>query len=292
MPPGDRSRRPARPAPWCRGLRIASMLWPSLLSAGVAQANEAGDWVAQAGWFFIAPHESSDPLRTELTPTALGELLGIGPEFESPGTAASVDRSDTLALTLTYFVTDHLAIKAESGIPARFDLRGEGLVRPTGPAGALIGVDLGAPANNPLARARQWSPALLLQYYFFEPQLRLRPFVGVGATYTWFTDIELNPSFRDEVQRNFGAPLALAAGAPGPTHAEAESSPSWAPIFNAGLAYALDERWGVLASVSHVPLKTTSTIVLSAADGTRLARSETTIDLDPIVTSLLLSYRF
>ena len=63
-------------------------------------------------------------------------------------------------------------------------------------------------------------------------------------------------------------------------------------IFNAGLAYSLSERWGLSLSVSYILLKTTSTIDLYANDGTRLARSETDLDLNPIVSSLLLSYRF
>lgn len=272
---------------WC-----AVSLWAVLMNPGSLRANEAGDWVIQTGWFLIAPQASSQPLHTELAPSVLGAVLGIEPSFSSPGTSASVSDSNTPALTLSYFFTDHLALKVEGGLPAEFELHGDGVVRPTGIAGSLINVDLGAADNQPLASARQWSPAALLQYYFFDSSQRLRPYLGVGATYTWFTDIELTPAFEQDVRRNFGAPLALATASPGPVRVTGEASSSWAPIVNAGLSYGVGERWGVSLSVSTIALRTTSTITLDADDGTRLARSSTRIKLNPIVTSLLLWYRF
>lgn len=272
--------------------RFAGLLLLLMLAATPVRAQEAGDWVAQAGWFFVSPQESSTPLRTSLAPSLLGSVLGIDPEFTSPGTSASVSDSGTPALTLSYFFTDHLALKVEGGIPAEFELSGSGVVRPTGISGALISVDLGDPANNPLATARQWSPAALLQYYFFDSSFALRPYLGLGFTYTWFTDVELNSGFDETLNNSFGRTLALAGGKPGPTRVEADASSSFAPIFNAGLAYSLSERWGLSLSVSYILLKTTSTIDLYADDGTRLARSETDLDLNPIVSSLLLSYRF
>ena len=48
----------------------------------------------------------------------------------------------------------------------------------------------GAPDNNPLLSVRQWSPALELQFFFNPETSRVRPFVGVGLTYTFFTDIQ------------------------------------------------------------------------------------------------------
>lgn len=256
-----------------------------------SRAEVGGDLVAQAGWFFISPQASSTPLRTQLAPSLVGNLLGIQPDFTSPGTSADVSDSNTPALTLSYFLTDHLVIKAEGGLPAEFELSGKGEVRPTGPAGLLLGIDLGDPANQPLAPAKQWSPAVLLQLYFRDPSVRLRPYLGIGGTYTWFTDVELHSAFRDDINRNFGAPLALAAGKPGPTRVEGKASPSWAPIFNAGLSIGLSERWSASVSLSKILLKTRSTIDLYADDGTRLARSYMDLDLDPLVASVILSYR-
>lgn len=257
-----------------------------------ASAEEvAGDLVVQAGWFHVMPQEKSKPLRTQLAPSLLGTVLGIQPEFVSEGTSASVADSGTPALTLSYFLTDHLVLKVEGGVPAEFEVTGRGEVRPTGLAGALINVDLGASENNPLATAKQWSPALLLQYYFRDPGVRLRPYLGVGATYTWFTDEELDPDFEDSVNSSFGIPLALASGHLGPTRVEAKSTPSWAPIANAGFAWRVGGRWSLSASVSYVGLSTTSKILLSAQDGTPLATSRTDLDLNPIVSSVLLSYR-
>jgi outer membrane protein len=275
----------------CLAPRAALAALLAAASSTAAAEEVAGDIVVQAGWFHVMPQDSSTPLRTRLAPSLLGTVLGIEPEFVSEGTSTSVANAGTPAFTVSYFLTDHLVIKAEGGMPAEFEVSGSGVVRPTGLAGSLISIDLGDPANNPLASAKQWSPALLLQYYFRDPGVRLRPFLGVGGTYTWFTDEELDPDFEDNINRSFGVPLALAAGRLGPTRVEAKSTPSWAPIANAGFAFRLAERWSLSASVSYVGLSTTSKIKLSAADGTRLATSETDIDVNPLVASLLLSYR-
>lgn len=265
-----------------------------LLSAacGSALAQEAGDNVVQVGVFHIETLDSSDELRTELRPSLIGDVLGIEDNFTSPGTSASVGSADTLALTYTRFLTHHWALKIEGGIPAEFELSGAGVVAPTGITGALFNVDLGDPANNPLATARQWSPAILLQYYFRGAEAKWRPYVGAGISYTWFTDVELKDAFSDDLNQQFGAVLALAAGKPGATRTDAEASTSLDPIINAGLAWALSENWGLSSSISFAPISTTATINITAEDGTRLARSRTDIDTNPLVMSLFLNYRF
>jgi outer membrane protein len=271
---------------------LAAGLLIVALGGGSAHAARAGDLILQGGLFHLAPRESSEPLQTDLAPSLLGAVAGIQPSFSSEGTATSVSNEYTPALTLSYFLTDHWVIKAEGGIPAEFELYGEGVVRPTGPTGLLLRVDLGAAANNPIASVRQWSPALLLQRYFRAHQSRLRPYLGVGVTYAWFTDVALKPTLRDELARRFGAPLALATGNPGPTSVSADSDADWAPIVNAGLSYALGERWSLSLSASYLFLETTSRITIAADNGTRLAESTTALDLGTVVSSVLLYYRW
>ena len=110
-------------------------------------------------------------------------------------------------------------------------------------------------------------------------------------TYTWFTNVELSKGFYDDLNGTFGRTLAAANGnSINGTHVDAKSSPDWAPIINAGLSYAFNRSWGLSASISYVDLKTTSTINIFAADGTRLSHSTTDIDIDPLVTAVVLSY--
>lgn len=264
----------------------------AVMVAPAAHALKAGDLIVQGGWFYIAPQESSEPLNTKLAPSLAGSALGIDPHFSSPGTSLSVSDSNTPALTLSYFLTDHFVVKLEGGVPAEFDLSGQGVVRPTGPAGALVNVDLGASQNNPLASVRQWSPAILGQYYFRNPGDKIRPYLGLGVTYTWFDNIEPDKDFEQSLNQNFGSVLALATGSNLNTHVSAEAESDIAPIFNAGLSLELDERWSLSLSVSYLALKTTSQITISSDDGTQLAKSNSKLDLNPIVSSFLISYRW
>ncbi|WP_028080383.1 OmpW/AlkL family protein [Solimonas soli] len=264
---------------------MRSLLLPLALCsiALPAAAQTAGSVVLQAGWLHVQTLDSSTPLHTNA-------LLVLGREssFDSPGTSASIGNADTLVLASSYFVTDHLAIKFEGGIPPTFDLYGKGVVR-SPLLGQLINVDLGA--HNPIASSRQWSPALLFQYYFRHPEATWRPYLGLGVTYTWFTNVELSKGFYDDLNNEFGKTLAVTnLKSPNGTHVDARSSPDWAPIVNAGLSYAFNRNWGLSASVSYVDLKTTSTINIFAADGTRLSHSTTDIDIDPLVTAVVLSY--
>lgn len=245
----------------------------------------------QLGWLHAQTLDSSTPLHTDLRPSLIGRALGIAPSFDSPGTGASIDDADTLALTFTHFFTDRYAVKFEAGIPPRFHLYGHGTVAPTGLAGKLFNLDLGAAASNPLASAREWSPSLLVQDYLL-PGARLRPYLGFGATYTWFSGVALNPVFAQAVNQEFGGVLAAAAGKPGSTTTRAAVTRSWAPVFNGGASWRIDHRWTLTASLSYVLVETDATITVDAADGTRLATSRAHIRVDPLVTSLLLGYRF
>src|SRR3546814_11228665 len=69
---------------------------------------------------------------------------------------------------------------------------------------------LGTRDGNPLFSARQWSPALLAQYYFGQPDAHWRPVLGMGVTYTFFTDVKLDRDFENDLNKTFGRSLALA----------------------------------------------------------------------------------
>ena len=250
-----------------------------------------GNHLIQVGVFHVDTLDDSEPLSTTLRPGAAA-LLGVQSEFESAGTGAQVSSSDTLALIYSYFVTDHFALKFEGGIPAQFKLHGTGTVAPTGPAGQLINVDLGDPANNPLAEVTQWSPVFMLQYFFRDPRKEIRPYVGLGVTYTWFTDIKADPDFEDALNNQFGRTLALANLSPGQTVVDAKAKSDIAPVFNMGVSAELSEHWSLSASLSLSLLSTTAKITIDAANGDRLATSTTDLDLNPLVAALLLGYRF
>lgn len=275
-------------------LMAAALLAPS--SAAMAQASDSespgkGNSILQIGMVHIDTLDKSRPLSTSLQP-GLAALGGVQGDFVSEGSGATVSDSETLALIYLYSLTDHIALKFEGGIPARFELYGEGLVQPTGPLGQLINVDLGDPQNNPLTKVTQYSPVFMVTYSFREAAAAIRPILGLGVTYTWFRGIKFDQDFKDQLNRQFGATLALANLDPGPTRVSAKSAADIAPVFNAGVSADLSPRWNLTASITFIPLKTTARIMIDADSGERLATSSTKLDLNPLVVALLLGYRF
>lgn len=271
---------------------MASAAFACAIAAGTAHAQSAGDNIISAGWLHIITADSSKPMTTQVTQYPLTSLA-VPAHFTSPGTGASVSNADTAALVLTHFFTDHLAVQSVAGVPPTFSLSGHGVIAPPGIAGALSSIDIGAAKSNPIVGSvRQWSPTVLLQYYFGAAQSRFRPFLSAGVSYTFFTDIQLNPNFESALNQNFGTVLAALALKPGATSVEAKASPSWQPVINAGFSYAFDKHWVANASVSYLPLKTTANIKIKAADGSVLASSDADIKINPIVTFVSIGYRF
>lgn len=95
-----------------------------------------------------------------------------------PVNGASVDSADTIGLATTYFITDHIATTAIGGIPPKFRLTGTGSLSALGRVGS----------------AYEWSPTILLKYYFHNAASNLRPYLAAGASYVWFSRVKLEPA--------------------------------------------------------------------------------------------------
>ncbi|MDB5985326.1 MAG: rane protein [Nevskia sp.] len=264
----------------------------SLAGCGGAYAQQAGDNLIQLGYGHVLTLDSSQPLRTTLNTSVLTDLLGIRSPFVSPGTESSVGDSSTVFFSMKHFFSDHIAVAADGGIPAHFKISGHGVIRPTGVTGTLFNVDLGDRANNPLATAKQWTPAMLAQYYFGAATAELRPFVGIGASYTWFTQVNLDPNFEAASEANFGQVLALANGKPRPTHVTAYASSSFQPLFNLGVTQRITSHWSLSASMTYAMLHTRADIKIKARDDTVLSDSTTRIGINPLAMTLFLGYNF
>ncbi|HDV6328199.1 TPA: OmpW family protein [Burkholderia cenocepacia] len=258
-----------------------------------AHAQSAGSNVVTLGWFHIMPQQSSTPMTTNVAPTPINTPLRLPPSFTSAGTGLHTSGADTVGLTVSHFLTDHIAVTSVAGVPPVFKVSGQGTIKPPGPAGALGTQNIGLGSVNPIVKSvRQWSPAVILQYYFGQATAKFRPFLGLGVSYNWFSDLQLNTNFIKQTQDNLGAILAAGAGKPGTTSVEAKASSSWQPVFNAGLQYNLTEHFGLVASVTYIPLKTTSTVTIKAADGSVLAESKSDLKADPIISYVGMTYKF
>ncbi len=228
------------------------------LGCGSALAQQAGNWQVGAGWLRLMPQDSSQPLT--LTSPVPSVLYGSG---------ASVSNSDTLGLNLTYFVDSHWAVEGVFGIPPKFKLNGTGTLARVGELGD----------------ARQWSPTVLGKYYFNEGEAKFRPFVGLGLSYVWYSNVNLTQNLQGALGSQLGRP-------PLSTVTTAKLDSAFAPVFNVGAAWQFDPHWGVSFSVSYLPLKTKAKLTTTSITGFPVATSEARLKLDPIVTYLALTYRF
>ncbi|MDB5731852.1 MAG: OmpW family protein [Variovorax sp.] len=228
------------------------------LGSGSAIAQKAGDWQVGAGWLHFAPQDSSKPLT--LTSPVPSVLFGSG---------AGVSNSDTLGLNAVYFFDSHWAIEGVFGIPPRFKLNGTGTLAPVGQLGD----------------ARQWSPTLIGRYSFNDSDAKLRPFIGLGLSYVWYSSVNLTPGLQGALGSQLRQP-------PLSTVTTAKLDSSFAPVFNAGVAYQFDPHWGVSFSVSYIPLRTKAKLTTTSFSGFPIATSEASLKLNPIVPFLALTYRF
>lgn len=228
----------------------------ALASISAAHAQSANTFYVTTGWFRFMPQDSSDPLKID--------SAGGAPVNQSiPNTGASIGSSDTLGLSLGYFITDSFAAEAELGIPPKFDLSGGGSFSQFGKVGS----------------ARLWSPALIFKYYFNKPDAKFRPYLGLGVTYAWFTDAKItNSSFQQGVLG-------------GPTNVSTDRS--WAPVFNVGFNYMFTKHWFAGASLSYIPISVIATFDTKVNNqlGTE-RRTEAKIHLNPLVTYLKVGYMF
>lgn len=222
-----------------------------------AAAQSAGDNIVNVGWFHLKTYDSSETLRNTFPAPA-----------PIAGSSATVGSADTLGLAFTHFVTDNFALTADLGIPPKFKLDGAGSLASLGQIGT----------------ARQWSPAIIAKWYFGDRNSQIRPFVGLGLTRVWYSDVNLSPS----LQRAVTAPYNL--GITGT--ATANLSSSWSPVANLGLTYNIDKKWSIGFSISYIPLDTDAEIIGRNAAGNVISRHTTNLTLDPLVTFLSVGYKF
>lgn len=227
--------------------------------AASASAQKAGDNVISAGWMHLKPFDSSKPVRVT-SPI----------QQEMPGSGSTVGSSDTLGLAYTRFLTDNLSLTFDAGIPPKFTLTGTGTLSGVGEIGT----------------ANQLSPAVLLKWHFLESNAKLRPFVGAGLTYVWYDNIKTTEKFQGYMSN------AMSRGATSAGRTKVDLESSFAPVLNAGVTYAIDDRWSLNFSASYILLKTTAKMETTILGAPAVFKSETKLTLNPLVTFLSVGYKF
>ncbi len=242
-------------------LKIAALALAAALSTS-AFAQSGGEDVVSAGWFHIAPQDSSSPLSVT-APAALASTVG--------GSGASVDTSDTFGVSWVHFFTDNWAGSLDIGVPPTYKLQGTGTLAFVGQVG----------------EAKQWAPTVLAKYFFNDANAEFRPFVGFGVSHVSYKDISLTSNFQASVD---GLLAQMSQGAVQGAGTSASLNSSWAPVLNVGGSYAITKQWYASLSVSYLHLKTTADLTTESNIGP--VSSTTTIKINPFVTFLAIGYRF
>lgn len=224
-----------------------------MAAAPTVQAYEAGDIIGRAGVAVVDPDSSS----SNLTSNALGEI---------DGARVRVGSNTQLGLTLSYMLTDQLAVGVLGATPFKHDIKGDG---------SVLGV------TGKLAETRHLPPTITLQYFPMPSASKVQPYAGIGVNYTNFFEEQTTQTLTDTY-------ASLAAGV---DRTDIELDDSFGLAAELGLDYMITDTVGVNAAVWWVDIDTEATINAYAGN-TRADTSTIDVDIDPWVYMVGVSYRF
>ncbi|SMF99474.1 OmpW/AlkL family protein [Burkholderia singularis] len=224
--------------------------------ASHANAQSSGKLQLGVGWLHVMPKGDADPIVVE-------SIAGAPANQQQSGTSAHAGVSDAASLMAEYFVTDNIGVAFLAGTPFTTDLIGSRSL-------ASFGV---------IGKTKPQAPVLEVRYHFLAADAKLRPFVGLGVNYTWYSDTHI-------VSRSF-----LDATCGPACSSRASLSPSWNPTFEFGANYAFSKHWSINASLSYIPLSTTLTTNATTATGVDIV-TKMRVKVNPLVTHLDIAYTF
>lgn len=168
----------------------------------------------------------------------------------------TVDDNTQLGLNFVYFHDSNWAIELLAATPFTHDITIQD-------KNSVLGVD---GAN--LGEVSQLPPTLSALYYF-DTRGAFKPYVGVGINYTIFFD------------EDFAAtPKSLGLS-------NLDLDGSFGLSAQIGADYHLDDKWSLNASIRYIDINTDARFDVA---GSNIGRAD--IDIDPMVYSLMLGYKF
>lgn len=203
--------------------------------AGNAAAQTSGTWSGKVGYNHFFPQVKS------------GDITGV------PNGKVDVGNGGALFASAAYMLNEHVSAELAFGVPPKLDIKGKGSIA----------------AAGKIADAKVWSPILMLQYRVGAPEATFRPYIGVGATYTRYSDVTTTPV------------LSMLTNPGGQTSASIDHA--WGVVAQLGATYNLNDRWFVDGSVVPMRVKTTA----------RLSTGQSVdVSVNPVLVNIALGYRF
>lgn len=156
------------------------------------------------------------------------------------GAIAKVDSDTQLGATFVYMIDNNLGFEVLAATPFSHDISVNGL--------GVIG------------ETKQLPPTFSIQYYF-NPEAKLRPYVGAGINYTTFFNDKTVPLLNGDLELDDSIGLAA----------------------QVGVDYDIDEKWFISADVRYINIETKAT---NSAVGTA------DVEINPTVFSFGVGYKF
>ena len=187
----------------------------ALAALGVAtgaSAQSAGQWTAKVGINQITPKVESGNISAPALPNSKADI-----------------GSDTKPIfVIGYSFTDNVSAELNLGIPYKHSIYGADGIAGTGKLGSV----------------EVLPPTAFIQYRFFTPDSKFRPYVGAGVTYSYFQKAE--GSGQMTALTNIGSSI--------PTTFKVKNKV--AGSLELGVVYNVNEKWYVDANLIKTFLKT------------------------------------
>lgn len=183
-----------------------------------------------------------------------------GPPGTTPsGIQADLRDARTMSLIYERRISGPWSVVVQAGAPPVIQVDGAG----TGAALGSVGT------------ARAWFPAVLATYTFIGLS-GIRPYVGAGVNYAFFTDRQVSAAY---------------TAAFGGTGSSATLKDSWGPVVKLGAEFSIGKNWVLDVGYSRYWIETTATLTTTTPGVGDIART-INVKADPDAFGLAVGYRF
>jgi outer membrane protein len=186
-----------------------------------AQAIQAGDMFARFTLTQVAPNDDADAFST----------VAVVPE---------VGDSTRPGVTFVYMYDNNVGFEVLAALPFKHEITVDGMGK--------------------IGETKQLPPTVSVQYYF-NPESKIRPYVGLGLNYTTFFSTESIPGLGGDLDLDDSFGLAA----------------------QVGIDYDINEKWFLTADARYINIETTAT---------NSAAGKTDVEINPTVLSIGVGYKF
>jgi len=229
------------------------------ITAIPAQA-EQGDWLLKGGVTMVSPKSGNLKLGD------LGEVPDLGLSIDN--VSLEVDDGTSFGFTITYMMTNNWGVDLLAAWPFKHDIKLKATFTDLLPPGGSF-TDSGK-----IGETEHLPPTLSLQYHFL-PDSFFSPYIGVGFNMTVFSSEKLTSDAQDLFE------------ALGLTNAKLSLDTSTGVAGQIGADFNFGGGWLLNADIRYIDIGTKAKI---KADEGKVSLG--TVNIDPIVYSLMVGYRF